>query len=192
MKIKTCKQGHTHSDNRCKQCVAAYNAAYGIIHAAKIKVTHAAWHARNADTVAQKNVAWRALNADVIKSKKAAYRAENADKIVLRSAAYYTNNPEKVKAAQKMYRASNLDRHNASRARYRASKLQATPAWANKDKIEEFYYTAQMLGMHTGEFYHVDHIIPLKSKLVCGLHCEANLQVLLGVDNLKKHNRHVV
>jgi hypothetical protein len=37
--------------------------------------------------------------------------------------------------------------------------------------------------------YHVDHIVPLTSDLVCGLHCEANLQIAVGKDNIAKNNR---
>jgi hypothetical protein len=36
----------------------------------------------------------------------------------------------------------------------------------------------------------VDHIAPRRSKLVCGLHCEANLQVLTGAENCTKTNLH--
>lgn len=72
----------------------------------------------------------------------------------------------------------------------KAVKLRAIPPWADKEKIEEFYFAADFLGMVTGEWYHVDHIVPLQSKFVCGLHCEQNLQVLPASANLRKSNRH--
>jgi 5-methylcytosine-specific restriction endonuclease McrA len=37
--------------------------------------------------------------------------------------------------------------------------------------------------------HEVDHIVPLKSPLVCGLHVEHNLQVIPATQNRRKHNR---
>lgn len=90
-------------------------------------------------------------------------------------AQYYASNPHKM--AEKF-------------SRRRASKLRATPAWADQSKIAEFYFAANFLSMVTGEWYHVDHIVPLQSKFVCGLHNQFNLQVTPGKENLKKGNRH--
>jgi DNA-directed RNA polymerase subunit RPC12/RpoP len=65
----------------------------------------------------------------------------------------------------------------------------ATPNWASLDKIREIYRQAQSMSKSTTEKYHVDHIVPLKSKLVSGLHTEHNLRILPALDNLRKHNR---
>ena len=69
-------------------------------------------------------------------------------------------------------------------------KLNAIPAWANKFFIEEAYHLAKLREKMCGGVWHVDHIVPLKSKVVCGLHVEHNLRVIPGTDNIKKGNRY--
>lgn len=66
----------------------------------------------------------------------------------------------------------------------------AQPKWADSSKILEIYRLRDSLSLSTGVEHHVDHIVPLTSDIVCGLHNEFNLQVLPASDNLKKHNRH--
>jgi hypothetical protein len=64
-----------------------------------------------------------------------------------------------------------------------------TPCWASKEAILAFYEEAQIVSASTGVMHHVDHIVPLTSKCVSGLHCEANLRVIPGAENLSKANR---
>ena len=73
--------------------------------------------------------------------------------------------------------------HNAQQAKRRAAKLHATPQWADFEAIKDVYMEAEYFQMH------VDHIIPLQGKDVCGLHVWENLQLLSEIENLKKGNR---
>ena len=57
------------------------------------------------------------------------------------------------------------------------------------EQIKELYTCAQMFKLYTGEEYHVDHIVPLQGKLVCGLHVPWNLQVIPARDNHVKYNK---
>lgn len=74
------------------------------------------------------------------------------------------------------------------RARRRASKRQAFVIWANRREIKNIYAQARRLTESTGIRHQVDHTIPLKHPLVCGLHNEFNLRVITADENKRKHN----
>lgn len=82
-----------------------------------------------------------------------------------------------------------------------AAQLQATPHWADPKKIDAIYAEAARLTKETGIPHHVDHMVPIQGpvakygpfrgmRLVYGLHCEANLQILPGAENMSKGNRY--
>lgn len=73
-----------------------------------------------------------------------------------------------------------------------AQKLLATPRWLTKEmrrQMADIYKEAKRLSVTTGVVHHVDHIDPLRGKWSCGLHVPWNLQILTGVENLKKANK---
>jgi hypothetical protein len=107
----------------------------------------------------------------------------------VKRAEHKERNSAKIKERDKQWRQGNKPHLAAKAAARRAKQKQATPSWADLDVIETFYESAHNLGMLLGEWYHVDHIVPLTSDIVCGLHTQANLQVLLGTENLSKLNR---
>lgn len=89
----------------------------------------------------------------------------------------------------KDYKRLHTDLVNADTAKRRATKLEATPIFADDIKIKALYKQASDLTKSTGVKYHVDHIVPLRSTLVCGLHWEGNLQIITAEENMKKGNR---
>ena len=74
----------------------------------------------------------------------------------------------------------------------RRKHRQATPPWLTrkqKTEIRQIYQIAITMTKTTGEQYVVDHIVPLRSEFVCGLHVPWNLRVITQEENLKKSNR---
>jgi hypothetical protein len=60
-----------------------------------------------------------------------------------------------------------------------------TPCWSDLTAINNFYKNCP-------KGYHVDHVIPLRGKLVSGLHVLNNLQYMLASDNMTKHNKYII
>lgn len=80
--------------------------------------------------------------------------------------------------------------HNLRPSERRRVQLRlATPRWANIDAIMELYIKRYEMTRETGIEYHVDHIVPIQHPRVCGLHCEANLQVITASANCQKSNK---
>ena len=98
----------------------------------------------------------------------------------------------KQKIRAKNWRSINKDKSNAFCALRRANKKNATPPWLtlqDKEKILELYTICRMFKLYTGQDYHVDHIVPLLNKDVCGLHIPCNLRIITAFENLSKNNK---
>ena len=78
----------------------------------------------------------------------------------------------------------------ARAASRRAQKLKSTPRWADKSTIDALYTEADELTKSTNVRHSVDHIVPLNSPIVCGLHCEHNLRIITLSENCSKRNRY--
>lgn len=119
----------------------------------------------------------------------ATYRKANKERESINRKGHYLRNKEHVAKVTKAYREAHPELYAAAFAKRRASKRNATPKWADFDKISEFYKEARRLTVETGIPHEVDHFYPLQSKFVCGLHVPENLRVITQFANRSRGNR---
>jgi hypothetical protein len=118
-----------------------------------------------------------------------AWRQRNREKCNAQQCARIAKNPEKRNAAFTRWRLKNLAQCAARTRRRDAAKRGATPSWADQEAIKAFYIEARRLTDLTGVPHEVDHIYPLVSNTMCGLHVEFNLQILTKSANSAKKNK---
>ena len=119
------------------------------------------------------------------------WKKQNKDHIAEYDRVWQQANKDKKSKNYKNWQVNNRAKVNSYNSYRRALELQATPSWLTKEQlnqIESFYWLARLEKERTDDVYHVDHIVPLNGKTVCGLHVPWNLQVLTAVKNLQKSN----
>lgn len=117
---------------------------------------------------------------------------------------YYEKNKAAVKARanarpleerrkhKQNYKSTNPELYKALTSVRKRRHRDATPRWitaGHKLAMRQLYLQAMELTKLTGERYVVDHIVPLISDEVCGLHVPWNLRVITQEENLKKSNK---
>ena len=135
---------------------------------------------------------WRAENKDKVKEHVEKYLKPwlEKNKDYVRESTRIRMKKWRKYNAESVKKVANSPKMKAYRSARRALTKKASPDWRNDFFIEEIYELAAMRTKMLGFDWHVDHIVPLKSKAVCGLHCEQNMQVIPAVDNVSKGNRH--
>ena len=130
------------------------------------------------------------------KEKLKEYYLKNAERFKEKSRLWYQSNKASAKykmaTYNKTWRDKNKDKNCLKAAAYRCRKQIAIPKWVDSEEmflIKEAYSLSQMRAKLFGNKWHVDHIVPLNGKNVCGLHTIGNLQVIPMTINIQKSNK---
>lgn len=175
---------------QCKACKQAANKAWEKANPEKMRTYKFKWEVANKDKVAAKTRRWYEANKDRKIARDLERDRRNKRQAIERKARWLAANKEKADQAHKEWAARNPEKLRAQWARRRAVERKATPSWAVDFFIEEAYTLAKLRTEMLGFAWHVDHIVPLRSKHVCGLHTHDNLRVIPGSENIAKGNRH--
>lgn len=116
--------------------------------------------------------------------------AANKDECLEKMHLRYKQQQESKKAYGRKHYELNKSKYKCNaNARKKSIKL-ATPTWFGEDDsfvLQEAYALAQLREQITGIPWDVDHVIPLRGKIVCGLHVKENIAVIpRAVNNFKR------
>ena len=119
------------------------------------------------------------------------WRKNNPNKVKQHNDTQYTNNTQKIKDSVRRWGKNNPVKILVATRKQQAKRLMRCPKWLTSDDhwmIQQAYELAALRTKVFGFSWHVDHIVPLQGKLVSGLHVPHNLQVIPGIENVRKAN----
>jgi hypothetical protein len=193
-----------------KQWRKTYNAAYHAENRERENARSRAWKEKNGEGM---NARRRAAYAGNIKQarayarkKKGSYYAKDPQKFRNRarreraqpgakerqarvSKLWAERNRERVKATARRWYQRHLEHARLQLVIHQATRRRRYVSWANVEAIAKLYAEAAVLTRTTGRRHEVDHKIPLKHRMVSGLHVENNLQILERSQNARKSNK---
>lgn len=170
------------SGGACVECMRNHTKARDVRLPSYNRERFAAWYEKNRERHCHNTKQWKSQNLEKFKGYRKAYYHRNKVALREQTKLWRKRNPQRAFLQQKRWIELNRGRVNAYVARRRALKVRATPVWSDQVAIDHFYSECP-LG------YEVDHIVPLVSEEVCGLHVLNNLQYLPVKENRSKGNR---
>lgn len=191
----------------CKDCSSKRSKEYYKKNADKLRSKANEYNTQNAEQISlrrkqkylespdaarQRAKDWNEKNPGKVLERVKRWGAANPERVLQKAKDWYQKNKERAKQTRKVYYEANKPKFAALSVKRQNAKAQRTPAWLTSFdfvKIECLYQLAAMRTRESGFAWHVDHVIPLRGKLVSGLHVPDNLKVIPASENRVKKNK---
>jgi 5-methylcytosine-specific restriction endonuclease McrA len=136
---------------------------------------------------------YRLENKERIKELNNRYYQDNKDNLKENFREYYIKTRNRRRELGKIHYEENKSFYLAYSKIRKATIKRSCPNSLLEDdyyEIKQIYLKCKEITDTTGIIHHVDHIVPLNGKTVCGLHVPWNLQILTAEENLRKSNKY--
>lgn len=180
----------------CRSCNYAKTRAYVESNPEKAKAYFAERNQkiRESKPPREKLSPWRERNPEKYKELMFNHYSKNREILREQQREYYLANKDKFTSYSRKRRELGGEDYKSKRAmctaRRRARIQAAIPIWFDAAKCDAIYQDAAKMTAETGVRHEVDHIVPVRSKLVCGLHWHGNMRIMTKEENAAKGNRH--
>lgn len=187
---KPCKRGHYDyklvSNNCCCSCAREMSANWRKNNPERYKEIRRKSHYKNSDKEAEyaKEYGQRPEVKERVRTRAREAYQQDPEFFREKGRKFREENPQLEKSYRKKHYDLNKHRVMARNAVRRANERNATPAWFNKEEVYYIYELAREKGLA------VDHIVPLVSDYVCGLHVQDNLRCVPYSLNARKGNHY--
>ena len=136
---------------------------------------------------------WTAKNKERYEEYRSEYRKGYRERHAEQQRTWREANRDKARASVRKYQERNPHVVAKVCADRRATKNKATVSWDEELTslvMREAFALSRLRQTTTEISWHVDHIVPLRGGVVCGLHVWNNIQVITADQNMRKNNRH--